>query len=176
MVRRLNVGDEPPFEARPQTILEDRHGAWRTIAGQNDLAARLMNAVERVEKLFLRTLLARDELHVVDQQHARMPVLEAEVVGTMLANGLDQLVGERFGRDVHDVGAMGRHGVADSVEQVRFAQPDSAVQKQRVVRVARMIDDCQRRRVRKSIGLADDEVGGELNDDARPPRAEPRGR
>ena len=88
-----------------------------------------------------------------------MAELEAEIVRAMLANRLDQLVGERLGRDVDDVGATGRYGVADSVQQVRFAQTHPAVQEQRVVRGAWVIDDCQRCRVGQPIGLADDEVG-----------------
>ena len=56
-----------------------------------------MDRVEGVEELFLGSLLARDELHVVDQQHARVAVLESEIVGAVLADRLDELVGERFG-------------------------------------------------------------------------------
>ena len=89
---------EAPLEARPQTVLEDGHRSRRAIAGQHDLAARLVDGVEGVEELLLGALLAGDELHVVDQQHARVAELEPEVVGAMLANGLDQLVGERLRR------------------------------------------------------------------------------
>ena len=67
-VRRLDVGDQPPLEARAQALLDLRDVLGRAVAGDDDLLARLVEVVERVEELLLRALLARDELDVVDQQ------------------------------------------------------------------------------------------------------------
>src|SRR5438093_9915762 len=49
----LDVGDESPFEPRAQTVFEDHHRPWRSIAGQHNLSARIVDGVERVEQLFL---------------------------------------------------------------------------------------------------------------------------
>ena len=51
------------------------------VGGEHDLAARLVQGVERVEELLLEALLALDELDVVDEQHVgRLAVLPAEGV------------------------------------------------------------------------------------------------
>src|SRR4051812_27922638 len=55
---RLDIGGQPPLEARAQPILENRDGFWRPIAGEHDLTTSLVDGVERVEKLFLGALFA----------------------------------------------------------------------------------------------------------------------
>ncbi len=51
----------------------------RPIGGDDQLAARFVQRVERVEELFLRRLLAGKELNVVDEQHVDLAVAIAEL-------------------------------------------------------------------------------------------------
>ena len=48
-VRRLDVGDEPPLEARAQPLLQPVDLAHRPVGGQDDLPPGLVQAVEGVE-------------------------------------------------------------------------------------------------------------------------------
>ena len=82
-VRRLQVGDQTPFEARDEAMLEVLDFAGRTVAGQDDLLVRFVQGVEGVEEFLLNAFLAGEELDVVDQQHIGLAVFFAE---------LDQLV------------------------------------------------------------------------------------
>ena len=65
--------------------------AGRPVAGQHDLPVRLVQRVEGVEKLFLDSLLARQELDVIDQQHVRLPVLLAEL-GELIVLDADRCI------------------------------------------------------------------------------------
>ena len=78
-----------------------------------------------MEEFFLRGILARDELHVVDQQQVGVPqtLLEANrVIVLQRPNKLDH---EFLGRHGHDARAtvMGREGVADGMQQMGFSLP-----------------------------------------------------
>jgi len=105
-------------------------------------------------------LLARDELDVVDHQDVDGPVAVAEVLGPLLADGVDQLVGERLGGDVADPQFRGarQRPVTDGVQQVGLTQPHTAVDVERVELVGRAIGDRERRGVGQPVVGADDEL------------------
>src|SRR5207253_904065 len=83
-VRWLDVGHQPPHESRPQPVFQCGDGPRVTIAGDDDLPARLIDGIEGMEELLLRLLLASQELDVVNQQHPRPSVLSAEVLHASL--------------------------------------------------------------------------------------------
>src|SRR3972149_4323150 len=58
LVRRLNIGDEPPLEAGADAVLQAGDRPGRPGAGKDDLAAVAVEAVESVEELLLRAVLA----------------------------------------------------------------------------------------------------------------------
>ena len=78
-IRRLDVGDQAPLEARAQTLFERGNLVRRTIAADDDLLLRVVQRVERVEELVLRAFLAGDELDVVDEQHVDRAIALAEL-------------------------------------------------------------------------------------------------
>ena len=49
-VGRLNVGDQPPLEPRPQSVVQRFQRPRRPVAGQHHLAARVVKLVEDVEQ------------------------------------------------------------------------------------------------------------------------------
>ena len=120
----------------------------RAVAREDDLLARLVEVVERVEELFLRALLARDELDVVDQEQVDRAIARAELRRAVEANRVDELVGEALRREIDDGQAREELGglVADGVQQVRLAEPDAAVDEQRVVGARRQLGHGLRRR------------------------------
>src|SRR3990172_2601096 len=134
----LDVGDEPPLEARAEALLDLWDLLGRAVAGDDDLLARVVEVVEGVEELLLGALLAGDELDVVDQQEVDGPVLGAELRGAIVADGVDEVVGEALRGEVEHIKAGEEAGdlMADGVEEVGLAQADPAVDEERVVRLA----------------------------------------
>ena len=71
-LRRLDVGHEAPLEARHEALLHLVELLGVLVARDDDLLARLMKRVERVEKLFLRLRLAGEEMDVVDEEQVAL--------------------------------------------------------------------------------------------------------
>ncbi len=67
-LRRLDRHRESPAEARFQALFEAVDFLRITIAREDDVMLAFQQRVERVEELFLRTILVREELNVVDQE------------------------------------------------------------------------------------------------------------
>ena len=101
-VRRLDVGDQPPLEARAQSLLDLGNVLRRAVARHDDLLARLVQIVERVEEFLLCPLFARDELDVIDEQEVDGAIAGAELGSAVVADGVDELVGEALRGQVHD--------------------------------------------------------------------------
>jgi hypothetical protein len=132
---RLDVGDEAPLEAGAEPVLERGDRLRRAVRADDDLLVGAVQLVEVVEELLLEPLLALHELDVVDEQHVDLAVLALELTRGVRADGVDEVVEVRLGRDVAD--GVGRvvlpDVVGDGVEQVRLAQARHAVDEQRVV-------------------------------------------
>ena len=107
-IGRLDVGGESPLESRAQPLFERGDLFRRTIGGEDDLLLRLVERVERVEELFLRPLLAGDELDVVEQQRVDGAIAVAERLHLVVADRGDQLGHERVGGHVDDLADSGR--------------------------------------------------------------------
>jgi hypothetical protein len=131
----------------------------RTIAADHDLLLRIVQRVERVEELVLRAFLARYELDVVDQQHVHAAIARSEVEDAIETHGVDHLVHEALGRDIgeHEARVVLHHVMADRVHQVRLAEPDAAMNEQRVVRSRRRFRYRAARGVRELVRWPDDE-------------------
>src|SRR5207247_2188962 len=68
-VRRLNVSDQSPFESRSQAFLERCDVPRRAVTAEDDLLLRVVQRVERMEELRLRSFFSREKLNVVDEQY-----------------------------------------------------------------------------------------------------------
>ncbi len=156
---RLNVGDQAPLEPGAQPVLERRQLLGRPVGGDDDLLVRVVQRVEGVEELLLDAFLALDELDVVDQQHVDVAVAALERRLAVVAQRVDEVVGELFGRDVLDPhpGKEALGVVAGGVQQVRLAEAGLTPDEERVVGAGRRLGDGQRRGVREPVGRADDE-------------------
>src|SRR5262245_19991108 len=100
-VRRLDVRAHRRQEARPEALLEIRDLLRRAVAGQDDLAAR-EEVVVRVEELVLGTLLAGQELDVVDQEEVAGPIPLTELWRLVVPDGGDEVVRELLARQILD--------------------------------------------------------------------------
>ena len=160
-LRRLDVGDEAPLEARDEPLLHLVELLRVLVARDDDLLARLVEGVERVEELFLRLRLAREEVDVVDEEQvALLAVARAEVVHLLVLQRLDELVHEALGADVDDARArpLLADAVRDGVDQVRLAEAGAAADEERVVPAPADARGRHRRGVGELVGRPDDEV------------------
>src|SRR2546428_273257 len=123
-VRRRDVRDQTPLEPRAQPVFQLRDRFRRPVARENDLLALLVDRVECVEELFLRSLFAGDELDIVDEQDIDAPVALAEFLALLRADRIDELVGELLARGIHDALLwMARdHRVTDRVHEMCLSE------------------------------------------------------
>jgi hypothetical protein len=109
-------------------------GGWtsvmspHSVRGDDDLLVGVVQRVERVEELLLDAFLALDELDVVDQQHIDVAVAAFEGCFAVVAQRVNEVVREFFGRDVLDAHA-GKEPlgvVSRGVQKVCLAEPGFA--------------------------------------------------
>ena len=159
-IRRLNVGGQAPFKTGAQTLFQALDLLCRAIRSNHDLTAVVVQCVESVEKLFLRTFFTGQELDIVDQQNVRLAVLLPELLRRGRLDGGDDLVGEHFTVHIHNVEIrvifFDLH--LDRIQQVGLAQTGRAIDEQRVVRTGRVGRNGLRRRIGKLVGWAFDKV------------------
>ena len=117
-----------------------------------------MQGVEGVEELFLDAFFALEELDVVDEQHVHVTVAALERHSPVVAKGVDEVVGELFGRHVlhPHAGEQPLRVMARRVEQVGFSEAGFSPDEQRVVGPGRCLGDGDGRGVRKAVRGTDD--------------------
>ena len=94
----LDIGDESPLKAVAQPVLEGLEALGRPVRGEHDLLVGVVEGVERVEELLLRLGLPLQELDVVDQEDVDVAVAAFEPVLPVVADRVDELVGELLAR------------------------------------------------------------------------------
>src|SRR6478735_3344010 len=131
----------------------------RAVAADDDLFLRVIERVEGVKELGLRTFLACEKLDVVDEKNVDASVAFAKIEDAIVADGVDHLVHEPLRRDVGQLqrAQMIQYVMPDRMHQMGLAESDSAVDVQRVVGPRRGFGDGPARRVRELIRWPDDE-------------------
>jgi hypothetical protein len=109
-----------------------------------------------MEKLLLRALLAGKELNVVDTQCVQGAVRSLEFGNLVVLKAADHIADKPLGMHVGNPGirVARQHRVADRMHQMCFAQPDTAVNKKRIVRGTRVFPDLGSSSPRELIALA----------------------
>src|SRR5262245_48503970 len=125
----------------------------RAITAENDLLLRVVQRVERVKELRLRSFLADDELNVVDEKNVDTAITFPEFENAVITNRVDDLVHETFSGNVRELQprAVSEHVVPNRVHQMRLAKAHAPVQEQRVVRTRWRFGHGAARRMRKLI-------------------------
>ena len=177
----MQVGHHAAAEPRAQPVLEPRQVGGRLVGRDHDLLAGIDQRVEGVEELFLRVVLADQELQVVDHQHVDAAQLLLELHRRLAADRGDEAVHELLGRHVGDrdrVALAPGQLQADRVHQVGLAEADAAIEEQRVeARARRALGDAAGAGIGELVRLADDEgVEGEALVERAPPTSGPAGR
>src|ERR1700676_4015453 len=142
-VRRLDVRDQSPLEPRAQPVFQRGDFLGWTVRRDDDLLVDLVQGVEGVEELLRGTVLAREELNVVDQEDVHGAVLVTELAHASGGDRADHLVGELFGCQVNDPLARKTvvYLVTYRMHEMGLAKPHAPVEEQRVVAVARSFCD-----------------------------------
>jgi hypothetical protein len=107
----------------------------------NDLFLRVVQCVERVEKLCLRAFFSRHELNVVHEQHVHAAIPLTKIEDAIVAKRIDHLVHEPLGRDVGELQRriVLQHVLPDCVHEMRLAETHPAINEQRVVGTGRRL-------------------------------------
>src|SRR3954471_820048 len=113
----------------------------RAIARENDLLMAVEERVERVEEFFLRPFLAAEELNVINQQEISLAITLPELHQVVVLNRVDEVVDEQLAREVHHLAAffLAADILPDRLHEVRLAEPDTAVNKEWVIRPRRRL-------------------------------------
>ena len=122
-----------------------------------------MESIKYVEEFGLGALLTSNELDVVDEEDVHATKTVSKLVHSLVTDGIDELIGEVLRGEVTDGGGIGNDVlvedvVADSVEKVRLAEADSAVDEEGVVILAREFGNGKAGRIGELVAGPDDEV------------------
>ena len=112
-----------------------------------------------MEELFLETFLSFDDLNVIKKEDVNLAIPLLEFRHGVLADGVDVLIEELFGRDIPNLvsGVDLAHIVGNGLKKVGLAQAGVAIDEERVVRLCRSFGNTERRGMGKSIRCAGDE-------------------
>ena len=113
-----------------------------------------------MEELFLRAVLAGDELDVIDHQHIARAEKLFEIHHLLFAQSLNEAIHELLGRQIHH--AQFRAFLAqfpgNRVHQMRFTQSNAAIKEQRVERHIAALGHAARGGMGQFVWLADHEI------------------
>ena len=115
----FHLGHHAPFESRQHAVFNAFEEHWRTVAGDDELAAVLLQMVEDVEKGLLR-FRRRNFLNIVDDQYVYRLVEVDEIIGGVVDDGVSELRLKHMGRyEEHTfVGESLLDGKAHGIHQV----------------------------------------------------------
>ena len=113
-----------------------------------------------MEKLLLGGFLAGDELDIIHQEQVRLPVLGAEFNVFAVFDGVNQFVGELVAFDIDNVGIgiFLADAVGDGIQQMGLAHAGRAVEKQRVIHLARSLADGKGGGVGEAVGRSNHKI------------------
>ena len=99
----LNISGEAPLEAAADPRFEVGEALGGTIGREDELLARLVKRVEGMEELFEDLLFPLEELHIVEEEEVHGSIVGLELVHSLLADAVDEVVEELLGRDIRDL-------------------------------------------------------------------------
>ncbi|MNP24294.1 hypothetical protein D3C76_1170460 [compost metagenome] len=113
-----------------------------------------------MEKFFLRALLARKKLNIVDQQCIYRAIETLELVDGVELQSLDHVCDETLGMQVDHLGirVLLEQMVTHSVHQVSLTQANATVKEQRVIAMLRVVCDLPGRSAGKLVGFTLNEI------------------
>ena len=131
----------------------------RTIAREYDLFVTIEKCIESVKKFLLRSLFSAEKLDIINQKQVGLAVALTEFHQGIVLNSVDKFVDEQLARQIHHLRRFLFHPdiLADGLHQVRLAQTNAAINKERIVSTRGRLGHRQTRGVRDLIVRADHE-------------------
>ena len=125
----MNIGHQPPAEARADALFNAFQIGRRAVGGDNDLTIMVNERVKGVEKFFLRRILAGDELNIVNHQHINLAKLLFERHCVLETQCTDKLIHEFFRRQIQNCSAwvLRANFPRNGMHEMGFTQPHTAV-------------------------------------------------
>src|SRR5207237_7960359 len=115
---------EPPAEPRDQPIFHARDLFRVSIASNNHLLMRVDQGVEGVEELLLCSVLAAEELNVIDQQEIERVIVFFESVECLVLVSANYIGYILLGVDISHtcLRVLVMHQIANRLNQMRLAK------------------------------------------------------
>ena len=113
-----------------------------------------------MEEFLLRPDVPAEAMDVIDDQQIHMAIPEPELLHVAVLHRRDELIHEAVAGEVENpqVGLPFEHPLTYRLKQMGFAQPDPAVDEQRVVRLARLLGHGNAGRVGELIARPGDKL------------------
>lgn len=139
----MEVESARPRETRGEAFVDRFDLVWETVGGDDDLPAELVEGIEDVEKFFLTFFLTDDKLDVVDDETVEFFEFFAELFTFTVTDRFDEVGVEVVDWGIEDfiVRIVTEEFVADSLDEVSLTEARAAVEVERVITFARVIDD-----------------------------------
>jgi len=158
-IRRLEFGDQTPFESGDESLFEPLDLVRRPIARHHNLFMGVEEGVECMKEFLLKAFLSGEKVNIVDQEQVHTAVTLSELKRLIGLKRINEFVDEGFGRDVANAGrsSMGEDIMTDGLHEVGFTEARVAVDKEGVISFGGRLSHGHACGVSKTVGGAHDE-------------------
>lgn len=159
--RTLNVGDETPLESTFEPFFECRNFVGKLVGRYHDLSPGFEEIVEDMKKFSLGTVLACDELNVVDEEDlAVLSIFATKVIRSIESEMIDIIDHKLLTGDIDDVpgGVFFNDGVSDCRKEVGLTETDRSINEKGIVGGPWKFGDSTARGFCKLIGRPNHEI------------------
>ena len=163
-LRGFDGDSQSPAKAGFEAFLEAVNLFRIAIAAEDYLLTGLEKGIEGVKKLFLRSLFSREELNIVNEEHVEGAVTSLEFPHRVALQRHNHIAHKAFRMNIGHatVGILAEKMLANRVHEMRFAQTDTAIDKQGVVSLARVVGNGVSGRTCNPVAPTFNEVGKDV--------------
>ena len=156
----MEVKSASPGKTSSQPFIDGFDLGRETVGSDDDLFIELIEVVEDVEEFLLRFFFTDDELEIIYNEAVELAEFEIEFVAFAEANRINEIGIEMSDGGIEDFKGrvLLQECIADGLDEVGFAKTRATIQEERVVAVARGIDDAPGSGKGKVVVGADDET------------------
>ena len=128
----MQISHHAAAKARAQPVFNAGKIGRRFVGGNHNLLAGIHQRIECMEELFLRIVLADQELQIIHHQHINGPQRFLEFHGGLAAQCCDEAIHEFFRAHIGNLArrVLFTDGPGNGMHQMRLAKPDTAIQEQ----------------------------------------------
>src|SRR5690606_36897745 len=120
-VGSLYIHEKAPLEPADKSVFQAFQLAGRSVAGEDDLLAALVQGIEDMEELFLGAILAAQELDVVHEEDVDLvAIIGRELIDAVMLDRFHELAVKSLRRHVSDFfpWVFGQHMIAYGLQKM----------------------------------------------------------